>query len=155
MSDPESREDSLLTLVAAVRLRATARADRSLDAVELAERFRADRAWLERAGVDASTVRQYDDVFTASFFVNTDTVNKQIASFYTGAMARARALWGGILMLLSAGGMYYAFGFNVFTMFPIAFAALAVPILLVGFFFTRRLYAGARAVPDLAKLTAG
>lgn len=41
-----------------------------------------------------------------------------------GAMARARALWGGILMLLSAGGMYYAFGFNVFTMFPICFAAL-------------------------------
>lgn len=42
-----------------------------------------------------------------------------------GAMARARALWGGILMLLSAGGMYFAFGFNVFTMFPIAFAGLA------------------------------
>lgn len=42
-----------------------------------------------------------------------------------GAMARARALWGGILLLLSSGGMYYAFGFNVFTMFPIAFAALA------------------------------
>lgn len=41
-----------------------------------------------------------------------------------GAMARARALWGGILMLLSAGGMYYAFGFNVFTMFPIAFTGL-------------------------------
>ena len=39
-----------------------------------------------------------------------------------GAMARSRALWGGVLMLLSAGGMYYAFGFNVFTMFPIAFA---------------------------------
>ena len=41
-----------------------------------------------------------------------------------GAMAKARALWGGVLMLLSAGGMYYAFGFNVFTMFPIAFAGL-------------------------------
>lgn len=41
-----------------------------------------------------------------------------------GAMARARALWGGGLMLLSAAGMYYAFGFNVFTMFPIAFAGL-------------------------------
>lgn len=39
-----------------------------------------------------------------------------------GAMARSRALWGGILLILSAGGMYYAFGFNVFTMFPIAFA---------------------------------
>ncbi|MFD3189521.1 hypothetical protein ACFMPD_04505 [Sedimentitalea sp. HM32M-2] len=42
-----------------------------------------------------------------------------------GAMARARALWGGILLLLSAAGMYHAFGFNVFTMFPIAFAGVA------------------------------
>ena len=42
-----------------------------------------------------------------------------------GAMARMRALWGGVLLLISAGGMYYAFGFNVFTMFPIAFAGLA------------------------------
>lgn len=41
-----------------------------------------------------------------------------------GAMARARALWGGILMLLSALGMYNAFGFGVFTMFPIGFAGL-------------------------------
>ena len=41
-----------------------------------------------------------------------------------GAMARARALWGGIFLLLSAAGMYYAFGFGVFTMFPIAFAGL-------------------------------
>lgn len=41
-----------------------------------------------------------------------------------GAMARARALWGGILLLVSAAGMYYAFGFNVFTMFPIAFAGV-------------------------------
>lgn len=41
-----------------------------------------------------------------------------------GAMARARALWGGGLLLLSAVGMYAAFGFNVFTMFPICFAGL-------------------------------
>ncbi|MCI5098098.1 MAG: hypothetical protein MRY77_17435 [Rhodobacteraceae bacterium] len=41
-----------------------------------------------------------------------------------GGMARSRALWGGILLLLSAGGMYYGYGFNVFTMFPICFAAL-------------------------------
>ena len=41
-----------------------------------------------------------------------------------GAMARIRALWGGVLMLVSAAGMYHAFGFNVFTMFPIAFAGL-------------------------------
>ena len=38
-----------------------------------------------------------------------------------GAMARVRALWGGALMLVSAGLMYMAFGFGVFTMFPIGF----------------------------------
>jgi len=48
------------------------------------------RVWLERVGVDSSTVRQLDDVFTASFFVNTDLENNQIAFFYSGAMARAR-----------------------------------------------------------------
>jgi uncharacterized membrane protein len=42
-----------------------------------------------------------------------------------GAMARARALWGGGLLILSALGMYLGFGFNVFTMFPIVFAATA------------------------------
>lgn len=41
-----------------------------------------------------------------------------------GAMAKMRALWGGGLLILSAIGMYAAFGFNVFTMFPIAFAGL-------------------------------
>ncbi|SNR56338.1 hypothetical protein [Puniceibacterium sediminis] len=41
-----------------------------------------------------------------------------------GAMAMSRALWGGVLLLLSAAGTYVAFGFNVFTMFPIAFAGL-------------------------------
>lgn len=41
-----------------------------------------------------------------------------------GAMAMSRALWGGVFLLLSAAGMYVAFGFNVFTMFPIAFAGL-------------------------------
>jgi adenosine kinase len=48
------------------------------------------RKWLEDVGVDCSTVRQIDEVFTASFFVNTDLENNQIASFYTGAMAYAR-----------------------------------------------------------------
>ena len=41
-----------------------------------------------------------------------------------GAMARSQALVGGIMMLLSAAGMYFAFGFGVFTMFPIAMCAL-------------------------------
>ncbi len=48
------------------------------------------RRWLDDAGVDTSTVRQIDEVFCASFFVNTDLDNNQIASFYSGAMAYAR-----------------------------------------------------------------
>ena len=41
-----------------------------------------------------------------------------------GAMAKSRALWGGIAMLLGAGAFYAAFGFNVATMFPIGFGGL-------------------------------
>lgn len=40
------------------------------------------------------------------------------------AMAKVRALWGGVLMLISAAAMLYAFDFGVFTMFPIGFTAL-------------------------------
>lgn len=47
------------------------------------------RQWLEKAGVDTSTVVVLDDLFTASFFANTDLDNNQIASFYAGAMNRA------------------------------------------------------------------
>ena len=41
-----------------------------------------------------------------------------------GAMARSRAQLGGALLLISAAGMLYAFGFGVFTMFPIGMCAL-------------------------------
>ncbi len=50
------------------------------------------QAFLEGMGVDVSGVRIHEDLFTASFFVTTDRDNNQIASFYTGAMARARDL---------------------------------------------------------------
>ena len=50
------------------------------------------RAWLEQHGVDTSLVREEPDLFTASFFVSTDLDGNQIASFYTGAMARTREL---------------------------------------------------------------
>lgn len=40
-----------------------------------------------------------------------------------GAMAPSRALIGGVLMLGSAGLMFMGLGFDVFTMFPIVFAA--------------------------------
>ena len=41
-----------------------------------------------------------------------------------GAMARSKAQIGGGLMLASAAGMFYAFNFGAFTMFPIAMAGL-------------------------------
>lgn len=48
------------------------------------------RAWLEQHGVDTSAVKDIPEVFTASFFANTDSENNQIGSFYTGAMAYAK-----------------------------------------------------------------
>ncbi len=48
--------------------------------------------WLEEHDIDLSWLRVYPNEFTASFFVSTDRENNQIASFYTGAMARAREL---------------------------------------------------------------
>jgi adenosine kinase len=50
------------------------------------------RDWLNEQGVDTSLLLICDDCFTASFFVNTDLDQNQIASFYTGAMARANEL---------------------------------------------------------------
>ncbi len=50
------------------------------------------RSWLEDQGVDTRLTRTIPDVFTASFFVNTDLDQNQIATFYTGAMAYAREL---------------------------------------------------------------
>lgn len=50
------------------------------------------RARLEEAGVDTSAIVEVEDEFTASFFVNTDQDNNQIASFYIGAMAKADML---------------------------------------------------------------
>ncbi|MDX9953066.1 MAG: carbohydrate kinase family protein [Anaerolineae bacterium] len=54
--------------------------------------FETYRAWLESHGVDTSLTRTIPEVFTASFFVNTDLDQNQIATFYTGAMAYAREL---------------------------------------------------------------
>lgn len=55
----------------------------------------------------------------------------RMASFFApllviagGAMAKVRALIGGLLMLLGAAGFYIGFGFHVGTMFPIGMAVL-------------------------------
>jgi adenosine kinase len=48
------------------------------------------REILNQAGVDTSGVHDIPDVYTASFFGNTDRVGNQICSFYTGAMQFAK-----------------------------------------------------------------
>lgn len=54
--------------------------------------FKEYRAFLEEHGVDTSAVVEIEDDYCASFFVNTDQANNQIASFYTGAMSHAGTL---------------------------------------------------------------
>ena len=53
------------------------------------EDFEEYRTWLESKGVDTSDAKVIPGEYTASFFVNTDRSNAQIASFYPGAMAYA------------------------------------------------------------------
>ncbi len=59
-------------------------------------------------------VENPDLIRAASFFA-------PLLAIAGGARAPARALWGGILLLIAGGLIYYAFGFGVFTMFPIGF----------------------------------
>lgn len=54
--------------------------------------FAYDHERLRAHGVDVSLVRVMPDDSTASFFVSTDRQNRQIASFYVGAMASAGEL---------------------------------------------------------------
>lgn len=50
------------------------------------------RQILDASGVDTGGVKVIEDKFTASFFVTTDLENRQIASFYAGAMGDAEQL---------------------------------------------------------------
>ncbi len=50
------------------------------------------RSWLERHGVDTSSVHVSDVKHTARFICTTDENSNQIASFYAGAMSEARGI---------------------------------------------------------------
>lgn len=64
------------------------------------------------------------NLFENPAFVQAASFLSPLLCIAGGAMARSRALWGGIAMILGAAGFYSAFGFNVATMFPIGFAGL-------------------------------
>ncbi len=56
------------------------------------EDFSDYRSWLERHGVDCASVHYSSTRHTARFICTTDRSHAQIASFYAGAMAEARAI---------------------------------------------------------------
>jgi adenosine kinase len=66
--------------------------ERPLLFATVGEDFEDYRQWLESKGIDTRYARVIPGKFTASFFVNTDLSNAQIASFYTGAMADAASM---------------------------------------------------------------
>ncbi|MEL7105636.1 MAG: hypothetical protein AAGM21_06930 [Pseudomonadota bacterium] len=49
-----------------------------------------------------------------------------------GAMAHPRPTIGGVLLAISVGGMLWAYGAGVFTMFPIVLTGLAALLALLG-----------------------
>ena len=53
------------------------------------------------------------------------SVLSPILALAGAGMAKVRALWGGALLLISAAGMYVGLGFGFFTMWPMAFCAVA------------------------------
>ncbi|MBY6091378.1 MULTISPECIES: hypothetical protein [Rhodobacterales] len=57
--------------------------------------------------------------------IRTMSVLSPMLAIAGAGMARARALWSGVLLLLSAGGMYWAFGMGFFTIFPLFFCGVA------------------------------
>ncbi|AZI59438.1 carbohydrate kinase family protein [Nakamurella antarctica] len=64
-------------------------------------------SWLERHGVDVSHVKICHDVQTARFVCTTDDDMNQIATFYAGAMARAREIELGPVAATAAGGLEF------------------------------------------------
>lgn len=75
-------------------------------------------------------IAHYGDVGDIAHQVNNPQLIKVVSLFSPllaiagGAMARSLNMVAGVLLLISAAGMYHAFGFNVFTMFPIAMCGL-------------------------------
>jgi hypothetical protein len=76
-------------------------------------------------------VGQYEDLARVAGGVNDPALIRVVSlvapilAIAGGAMARSQNVLGGILLLVSAGGMLHAFGFGVFSMFPIAMCATA------------------------------
>lgn len=74
-------------------------------------------AWFGEVPDLIEQVENVELIRAASFFA-------PLLAIAGGAMAHSQAIVGGVLMCLSAAAIYAAFGFGLFTMFPIAFCLL-------------------------------
>lgn len=72
-----------------------------------------------------STYGDVTQVFHDPQLVRVMSVLSPLMALAGAGMAKYRALWGGILMLAAAAGMYLAFGTTIFTLFPMGFSAVA------------------------------
>lgn len=76
---------------------------------------------VDRLGEVEGVMRQVENVT----LIRTVSFAAPVLAIAGGAMAKTRALWAGVLLLLSALAMYYAFDLHVFTLFPIGLTAVA------------------------------
>lgn len=76
---------------------------------------------VDRLGEVEGVMRQVENVT----LIRTVSFLAPVLAIAGGAMAKIRALWAGVLLLVSALAMYYAFDLNVFTLFPIGMTAVA------------------------------
>lgn len=75
---------------------------------------------IDQYGELGDVARQVDNVA----LIRITALGAPVLAIAGAAMARARHLAAGVLLLISTAGMYYAFGFGVFTMFPIVMCGL-------------------------------
>jgi hypothetical protein len=75
---------------------------------------------IDRFGDLGEVGRQVDDVA----LIRLTSLIAPVLAIAGGAMARSQHVAAGVLLLISTAGMYHAFGFGVFTMFPIAMCGL-------------------------------
>ncbi|MEL6608260.1 MAG: hypothetical protein AAFO58_05935 [Pseudomonadota bacterium] len=74
---------------------------------------------------DYAEITELFGMFDNPGFVRTAAILGPILGIVGAAMARSRALWGGVALLASTALMYGAFGLGLFTTFPIAMTGIA------------------------------
>ena len=76
--------------------------------------------FVEWLGSDQDTFQQVENVG----LIRVVSLMSPLLAIAGGAMARSRNVLAGVLLLVSTAGMYHAFGFGVFTMFPLGMCGL-------------------------------